>query len=134
MVRFFRDGGRRLTKNSFQLELSRLRELAAGFADANPALAPLLNGSMTDPDVERLLDAVAFHNDLLERKLRVDFPKLIHQLADIILPHYLRPIPATTVIGFTPKPNQEQSCHHSRRHTTLIRAGEWNPVLLYNYR
>ncbi|MDD2335647.1 MAG: type VI secretion system baseplate subunit TssF [Geobacteraceae bacterium] len=98
-----------MTKNSFHLELSRLRELAAGFADANPALAPLLNGSMTDPDVERLLDAVAFHNDLLERKLRVEFPKLIHQLADIILPHYLRPIPATTVIGFTPKPNQEQS-------------------------
>ncbi len=105
----FRDGGRRLTKNSFHLELSRLRELAAGFADANPALAPLLNGSMTDPDVERLLDAVAFHNDLLERKLKVDFPKLVRQLADIVLPHYLQPIPATTVIGFTPKPNQEQS-------------------------
>jgi len=98
-----------LTKNSFHVELSRLRELAAGFADANPALAPLLNGAMTDPDVERLLDAVAFHNDLLEQKLRVDFPKLIRQLADIILPHYLRPIPATTIIGFTPKPNQEQS-------------------------
>lgn len=98
-----------MTKNSFHLDLSRLRELAAGFADANPALAPLLIGSMTDPDVERLLDAVAFNNDLLERKLRVDFPKLIHQLADIILPHYLRPIPATTIIGFTPKTNQEQS-------------------------
>ena len=108
MVRFFRDGGRRLANNSFHLELNRLRELATGFADANPALAPLLNGSMTDPDVERLLDAVAFNNDLLERKLRVDFPKLIHQLADIILPHYLRPVPATTVIGFTPKPNLEQ--------------------------
>ena len=91
------------------MELSQLKELAAQFADANPALAPLLNGPMTDPDVERLLDAVAFQNGLLDRKLGVEFPELVRNLVHLILPHYLRPIPATTIIGFIPKPTQGQS-------------------------
>jgi type VI secretion system protein ImpG len=92
-----------LTGKAFHFELNHLRELAYEFADANPALAPLLNGPMTDPDVERLLDAVAFQNCLLSRKLEVDFPELVRNMADLILPHYLRPVPASTIIGFNPK-------------------------------
>lgn len=95
----------------FHTELDRLRENAAEFADANPALAPLLNGPMTDPDVERLLDAVAFQNTLLGRKLDVDFPELILNLAHLILPHYMRPTPATTILGFTPTRAMGQSVH-----------------------
>jgi type VI secretion system protein ImpG len=91
------------------MELNQLKELAIEFANANPALAPLLNGPMTDPDVERLLDAVAFQNGLLGRKLGADFPELIQNLAHIILPHYQQPIPATTIIGFTPPSSRGQS-------------------------
>jgi type VI secretion system protein ImpG len=80
--------------------LLRLRELAVAFAEANPALAPLLDGPMADPDVERLLDAVAFQNDLLSRKLDVEFPELIRNLAYLVLPHYMRPVPASTILGF----------------------------------
>jgi len=92
-----------LTNPFFHRELELLQELATEFALANPALAPLLDGSnRTDPDVERLLEAMAFQNAMLRRKLDADFPELIHKLAQLILPHYLRPIPATTIIGFTP--------------------------------
>lgn len=85
----------------FHTELNLLRELATEFALANPALAPLLDGSnRTDPDVERLLEAMAFQNAMLRRKLESDFPELVHKLTQLILPHYLRPIPATTIIGF----------------------------------
>lgn len=94
-----------MVNNSFHLELSRLRELAAVFAEANPALAPLLNSSKSDPDVERLLDAVAHQNNLLHRKLGVDFPELVQKLANFMLPHYLRPIPATAIVTFTPQPS-----------------------------
>ncbi len=92
----------------FHTESVLLRELAAEFAGANPALAPLLNGPMIDPDVERLLDAVAFQNTLLGRKLDVDFPDLVLNLAHLILPHYMRPVPATTILGFTPARTMER--------------------------
>ncbi|NVN91512.1 MAG: type VI secretion system baseplate subunit TssF [Desulfuromonadales bacterium] len=85
----------------FEDELHILKELATEFSLANPALAPLLEGEMSDPDVERLLEAIAFQNAMLRRKLNVDFPELITKLTQLILPHYLRPIPASTVIAFT---------------------------------
>ncbi|MSN26934.1 MAG: type VI secretion system baseplate subunit TssF [Geobacter sp.] len=93
-----------MTNPFFHSELKLLQELASEFALANPALAPLLDGSnRTDPDVERLLEAMAFQNAMLRRKLECDFPELIQKLVQLILPHYLRPIPATTIIGFTPR-------------------------------
>jgi type VI secretion system protein ImpG len=98
-----------LTRRYFNSELSRLKELAAEFAAANPALAPLLNGPLADPDVERFLDAVVYQNCLLDRKLGVDFPELIQKLANLILPHFLRPVPATTIVAFTPVPSRGQS-------------------------
>lgn len=101
--------GKSLTSKCNQKELIRLRELAVEFANANPALAPLLSGPMTDPDVERLLEAVAFQNGLLGRKLDVDFPELVRKLTQLILPHFLRPVPASTIVAFTPKPIGGQS-------------------------
>ena len=90
-----------MTKHAFHAELSLLKETAAEFALANPALAPALRGDRTDPDVERLLEAMAFQNALLRRKLDLDFPAMVQALTQSILPHYLRPIPATTIFGFT---------------------------------
>jgi len=63
-----------VNNNFYQTELELLQELASEFAMANPALAPLLDGSnRTDPDVERLLEAMAFQNAMLRRKLDGDF-------------------------------------------------------------
>lgn len=98
-----------MTDQFFQNELNILKDLATEFAIANPALAPLLEKPMTDPDVERLLEATAFQNAMLRRKLDVDFPELINKLTHLILPHYLRPIPASTIIAFDPKPDLMQS-------------------------
>lgn len=99
-----------MTNPFFHTELKLLQELATEFSLANPALAPLLDGShRSDPDVERLLEAMAFQNAMLRRKLDADFPELIYKLAQLILPHYLRPIPATTIIGFTPHATGGQS-------------------------
>ena len=44
----------------FQQELANLKDLGGEFAKAHPALAPMLSGSSADPDVERLLEGVAF--------------------------------------------------------------------------
>ena len=92
----------------FQQELSYLRELGAEFAEAHPAIAPMLAGPSTDPDVERLLEGVAFLTAQIREKLDDEFPEIIHELIQLIWPHYLRPIPSCSIIAFTPKPALKQ--------------------------
>ncbi len=87
----------------YQRELSHLRDLAADFAKAHPAVAPLLSGPSADPDVERILEGTAFLSGLVYEKLDDDFPEIVHGLIQLIFPHYLRPIPSSTLIRFTPK-------------------------------
>ncbi|WP_298437182.1 type VI secretion system baseplate subunit TssF [Geobacter sp.] len=93
----------------YQEELARLKELGAEFAEKHPALAPMLGGPSADPDVERLLEGTAFQTALLRRKLDDDFPELIHDMVRLVAPHYLRPVPATTIVAFEPKSSLAQS-------------------------
>lgn len=87
----------------YQQELQNLRELAVEFSKTHPTAAPMLSGPKPDPDVERLLEGVAFLNGLLQQKLDDDFPELIHNLMEIIFPHYMRPIPSMSIVSFTGK-------------------------------
>ncbi len=93
----------------FQEELTHLRDLGKEYSRAHPAVAPMLAGATPDPDVERLLEGVAFLTALLRQKLDDEFPEIINELMYLIWPHYLRPIPSTTLIAFAPKPNLKQS-------------------------
>ncbi len=93
----------------YQQELLYLRDLAAEFSRAHPALAPSLSGQTTDPDVERLLEGVAFSTGLIRQKLDDELPEIIHGLTDLVFPHYLRPLPAASVVAFTPKPALKES-------------------------
>ncbi len=87
----------------YQLELAHLKELAVEFSKAHPALAPMLSGPTSDPDVERLLEGTAFLTGLIREKLDDQFPEILHSLLQLTFPHYLRPIPSTTIIQFLPK-------------------------------
>ena len=87
----------------YQDELLKLRDLAVEFSRANPALAPMLSGPSSDPDVERLLEGVAFLNGLTRQKLDDEFPELVQALAQQLFPHYLRPVPASTLMQFEPR-------------------------------
>ena len=93
----------------FQQELSNLKALGNEFARNHPAVAPMLSGLSTDPDVERLLEGVAFLTGLLRQKLDDDFPEIIHELFQLIWPHYLRPLPATSIVAFSPKASLKQT-------------------------
>lgn len=88
----------------YQQELAHLKELAVEFSKAHPALAPMLSGPTSDPDVERLLEGTAFLSGLIREKLDDQFPEILHSLLQIILPQYLQPIPSATIIQFMPKP------------------------------
>ena len=89
----------------YQDELSYLRELGREFAAAYPAIAPMLAESGADPDVERLLEGVAFLTGKLRQKIDDELPEVIHSVAALLFPHYLRQVPATSVVEFTPLPN-----------------------------
>lgn len=93
----------------FQQELNYLREIGSEFSKAHPAISPMLKGPGADPDVERLLEGVAFLTALLRQKLDDEFPEITHDLMQLIWPHYLRPIPATAMISFAPNPTLRQS-------------------------
>jgi len=87
----------------YEDELHKLKSLAVEFAQANPALAPMLAAASADPDVERLLEGVAFLTGLTRQKLDDEFPEFVQELANLLFPYYLRPIPASTLVSFTAK-------------------------------
>jgi len=92
----------------YQDELAYLRELGKEFSKAHPALAPMLAGPGSDPDVERLLEGVAFLTSKLRLKLDDELPEIVHSLLEILWPHFLRPIPSTTIIEFQPKSSLQE--------------------------
>jgi type VI secretion system protein ImpG len=86
----------------YQSEIAFLRGMGREFAAAHPELAGLLAERGGDPDVERLLEGFAFLSARIRERLDDAVPELIHDLTEILLPHYLRPVPACTVVEFQP--------------------------------
>jgi len=97
-----------LLNRYFQQELTHLKDLGQAFAKAHPAVAPMLSGPSADPDVERLLEGVAFLTALLRQKLDDEFPEIVHELVQLIWPHYLRPVPSAAIVAFTPKSSMKK--------------------------
>jgi type VI secretion system protein ImpG len=89
----------------YSRELRNLRNLSKEFSLAHPSLAPMLEGTSQDPDVERLLEGTAYIAGMLREKIDDEFPELTQSLFELTFPHYLRPLPSATVLSFTPKPN-----------------------------
>lgn len=93
----------------YKQELRMLRTLAGQFAEQHPSLAPLLRGPSADPDVERLLEGTAFLTADVRRKLDDEFPEILHALAAVVCPQHLQPVPASTIVAFTPRTNLKQT-------------------------
>ncbi len=55
-----------------------------------------------DPHTERLIEAFAFISSRIHKKIDDDFPELTESLFNIIYPHYINPIPSTTIVQFSP--------------------------------
>ena len=87
----------------FQEELNHLRELGTEFSRLHPALAPMLSGPSRDPDVERLLEGVAYLAATLRHRMNDEFPEFISSLMFLSVPHLLQPSPSTTLMEFRPE-------------------------------
>jgi type VI secretion system protein ImpG len=86
----------------YQSELAYLRAMGKAFADVNPSTAGLLADRGTDPDVERLLEGFAFLVARIRERIDDSVPEMAHDLAEMLLPHYLRPLPACSIVEFQP--------------------------------
>lgn len=84
----------------YQDELTWLREMGREYARIHPEAAGMLAENASDPDVERLMEGFAFLSARLRQKLDDELPELTHALIESLWPHYLRPIPAMTIIQF----------------------------------
>ncbi|WP_395344303.1 type VI secretion system baseplate subunit TssF [Ningiella sp. W23] len=94
----------------FQDELNYLRELGAQFAEHNPSLAKLLSEEGDDPDVERLFEGFAFLTGRIRQKLDDELPEISHSLIELLWPNYLRPVPAMSILEFTPRKHILSEC------------------------
>ena len=92
-----------MSSNVYEQELAKLRVLSKEFASAHPAVAPMLGQPSADPDVERLLEGVAFLTSILHQRLTDHFPEFIQEIAQILFTQFLRPIPCATILAFSPK-------------------------------
>ncbi len=86
----------------YQSELTYLREMGRAFAQAHPSTAQMLSERGSDPDVERLLEGFAFISAQTRERVDDAVPSIVHNLTDLLLPHYLRPIPAAAIVEFSP--------------------------------
>lgn len=90
----------------YQEELAYLREMGKEFAAAHPAVAHMLESGGSDPEVERLLEGVAFLTGRVRQKLDDEIPELFQSMMSLLWPHYLRPVPSTGILQFQPAMEQ----------------------------
>jgi len=86
-------------------ELVALRELGREYSRANPSLAPFFDTPGRDPDVERVLEGVAFLCGRLRQKLDDELPEITHSLFSLLWPNYLRTIPSCSIVRYQPEAN-----------------------------
>jgi type VI secretion system protein ImpG len=79
-------------------ELARLRTLGQEFAQEQPMVASYLGGESGDPDVERLLQGVAFLSALVRKKLDDEVPEFINDVVSLVGTDIVGPLPAMSVL------------------------------------
>lgn len=103
----------------YQSELAYLREMGAAFGLENPAAAGMLAERSGDPDVERLLEGVAFLTGRIREKIDDSVPEVIHHLTQLLFPHFLRPQPSASIVEFSPNMSAIRSRLAVPRHTGI---------------
>lgn len=90
-------------KDYFLDERDFILELGVEFARKHAGIAAGLREPGRDPDVERLIDGMAFLNARTRMALDAELPELLNTLLAQLWPHMLRPTPATMIVQFAAK-------------------------------
>ncbi len=93
----------------YNRELAFFRRTAGEFADANPKIAGRLRlgaEQSEDPFVERMIEAFAYMNARVRRKIDDEFPEITDAMLGVLYPHYLAPVPSMAIAQFNFDPSQ----------------------------
>jgi type VI secretion system protein ImpG len=93
----------------YERELTFLRRMGAEFAQRYPKVAGRLQleaNKCEDPHVERMLEAFAFLAARVHLRIDDDFPEISETLLNVVYPHFVRPIPAMSIVEFGLDPEQ----------------------------
>jgi type VI secretion system protein ImpG len=93
----------------YERELTYLRRMGAEFAERYPKVAGRLMlepNKCEDPHVERMLEAFAFLAARVHLRIDDDVPEISETLLNIVYPHYVRPIPAMSIVEVRLDPEQ----------------------------
>jgi len=107
-------------RTKFREEMEFLHQIGREFAHENPQLAHFLGEEANDPDVQRLLEGVAFLTAKMSLKIEDDFPELTHSLLQLLWPNYLRPLPSVTMVRFEPMENEVTTRKQVPKGTPLL--------------
>ena len=83
-------------------QLTHLQQSSQHFAQQHPNIASQLTQTPNDPHIQQLLQANAYLNAIVQKKLDDQFPELTHELINILYPYYLKPTPSISIIQFQP--------------------------------
>lgn len=87
-----------MTERYYREHLSFLFEGGRRLAEAVPRAAERLAGSGLDPDVERLLEGIAYITASIEERHDGSLPEVCQLVFDTLFPHYLSPLPSAAVV------------------------------------
>lgn len=109
----------------YERELGYLRDLSGEFARRYPKIAGRLNlegDQCEDPHTERLIESFAFLAARIHRKLDDEYPEIAASFLDVLYPHYLRPIPSSSIVQFECDPQRTEIAAQYRvpRHEPVI--------------
>lgn len=95
---------------AYQNTLNDLRQHGETFANMHPAIASQLSLSghhTQDPFVERLIHSFAYLSADLKQQQKQHEQDLAHHVLEKLYPHFLRAIPACSILSVTPAINQQ---------------------------
>lgn len=93
----------------YNQELLYMREQAGEFAQLHPKIARRLGMhgiEVSDPYVERLIEAFCFMSARMRIKLDAEFPRFTQRLLEVIYPNYVTPTPSMAVAQLHPNPRE----------------------------
>lgn len=103
----------------YQAELGYLREMGRAFGESHPGMAGMLAERGGDPDVQRLLEGFSFLSARLRQRIDQAMPSLLESLTELLLPQFVRPLPAATIVQFSPAPRALRGRQHVAAGTAL---------------
>ena len=108
-----------MSRRYFEEEMRYLAEAGKVFAEAHPEQAGFLDVdsvSDRDPYVERLFEGFAFLSGRIHERLDDEMPEYTESLIQLLQPHFLKPLPALSIVEFEPEPGLVQE-------TTVLERG-----------